>query len=360
MTVLASIFRKGLMAAKDVRDLVGLRDTLADIVTFNPQVFSAAQKGQARSNVKAERLSLFRNVALNGDFDIWQRGLSFVNSGGGAGSYTADRWRRTGNYSGSTVSWDRMAHSGSPLIPGQPKYYCRMQRTVTGASDVSLSQRIESVRTLAGKRCTLTAYLRGTAGKTVSLGVNQNFGTGGSPSASVSAAAPTVVLTANWSKVQVVFDLPSLSGKTIGTDGNDFIDFGFGMPTAEGNYTLDIAHVSLVEGDASAEADPFGGRPIPLELLLCQRYCQIIDFHIMGGGYHWSNNAATHMELCSGMLPTTMRAVPSVTLQGTPTLDNISAVGLYVDTAAYSLRAAVIAAGVYRAYNGSYLLQAEI
>jgi hypothetical protein len=80
-----------------------------------------------------------------------------------------------------------------------------------------------------------------------------------------------------------VVDIPSLAGKSLGTDGNDslrlvlWLDAGSdydAQTDALGNQsgTFDFARLSLVEGDATRVADPFEPRPIGLELMLCQRY----------------------------------------------------------------------------------------
>ncbi|MFX9081421.1 hypothetical protein ABTN40_20310, partial [Acinetobacter baumannii] len=60
-----------------------------------------------------------------------------------------------------------------------------------GGSDYeSLAQRIEGVRSLAGQTVTVSFWARRIAGSgNIAVDLNQYFGTGGSPSASVSAGA---------------------------------------------------------------------------------------------------------------------------------------------------------------------------
>lgn len=74
---------------------------------------------------KARQLSsvpgTFRNKIINGDFDIWQRGVSQTSSGYGS----ADRWRNT--HAGSTKTTSRQAFTfGQTDVPGNPTYYMRM------------------------------------------------------------------------------------------------------------------------------------------------------------------------------------------------------------------------------------------
>lgn len=219
----------------------------------------------------AGHLSGFRNQIINGDFDIWQRSIS---ASPGVGYFTADRVRCGGVFSGSTVTASRQSHTlGQTDVPGNPRYFYRCARTVTGSGQIApWAHRIEGVQTLAGKKATLTMYLKGTSGKQLTMDMTQSFGTGGSPSSDVQSNIATPTLTTGWAKVQTVVDIPSIAGKTLGSGGNDYLEFQLKLPAAQGNTTVDISHVSLVEGDATAEADPFSPRHIGQEMALCQRY----------------------------------------------------------------------------------------
>ena len=102
-----------------------------------------------------------------------------------------------------------------------------------------------------------------------------------SPSSSVSGiGAQKLSLTTSWQKFTVTVSVPSISGKTLGTDGNDYLgvlfwfDAGSSYATRAASLgqqsgTFDIANVQLEEGSV---ATPFEQRPAGLELQLCQRY----------------------------------------------------------------------------------------
>ena len=188
---------------------------------------------------------------------------------------------------------------GQTDVPGNPKHYLRhVVTSATGAGNFCIvRQKIEDVQSLAGETATLTFWAKADAARDIATEFLQAFGSGGSPSADVRAVGTTThSLTTSWQKFSVVVSIPSISGKTIGTNedsrlvilfwfdgGSDFDSRNNSLGHQSG--TFDIAHVSLVKGDASDEDDPFGYRPMQQELALCQRYYQTRPS--CGGAIKW-------------------------------------------------------------------------
>lgn len=273
-----------------------------------------AQQGQARANIGADVLGGFRNKIINGDFDIWQRGTSLV---AGTGSrFTADRWRVSST--GSTMAVARTAFS-----PGITEAFgdFRFGAQITIASSAGtgnfafLAQKIESVRTFAGKKVTISLAGYADAAKNIAIELIQNFGTGGSPSTFVSVPAGLFAMTTALGKKTLTVDVPSIAGKTIGSNGDDslelFIWFDAGssfnarasnLGQQSGVFTL--SHISIVEGDATAETDPFSPRHIQQELALCQRYARPIGRGCIG----WSTGS--NVTVFGRYEP--MRTIPSI------------------------------------------------
>lgn len=115
--------------------------------------------------------------------------------------------------------------------------------------------------------------------------LSQVFGAGGS-TAVTGIGATKFTLDGTFKKYQVVMDIPSIEGKVIGTGSADNLGVHFwlsaGLVYADRTLdlglqtgTFDFSHVSLVEGDATAEEDPFSPRHIQQEIALCQRYYEI-------------------------------------------------------------------------------------
>jgi len=218
-----------------------------------------------------------RNAVINGNFDVWQRGISQTSSAYGSD----DRWANLN--SGSTKVASQQGFSlGQTDVVGNPKYYSRTVVTsVAGAGNYVLKrQSVEGVTTFSGETVTFTFWAKADANKSIAVEFYQNFGSGGSPSGLVFLPSQTVSLTASWAKHSLTFDVPSVSGKTLGTDGNDSLSFHFWFEAGsdynsrtnslgQQSGTFDIAQVQLEVGDT---ATPFEHRSYGDELARCQRY----------------------------------------------------------------------------------------
>ena len=213
-----------------------------------------------------------RNLIINPLFDIWQRGTSPATTT--SGSYTADRWR---------LDWDGTAGSravsattptlGSSIGGMQPYRAANINVSTlaTGQSFMRFAQRIEGVRSLAGETATLSLYVSSTvAPKTVTIRAVQNFGTGGSPSSAVTTAIGTATTTTSYVRKTFTFTVPALTSKTIGTNGDDYLEIHFDLGTQTGTFNL--WGVQLEQNNTATALER---RPIQQELALCHRYTQI-------------------------------------------------------------------------------------
>ena len=256
-------------------------------------------------NLNGGPLAGFRNAIINGNFDIWQRGTSFPSPAGQ--SFLADRWRVVFNGGGTRTL------SRQPFTLGQvanePTYFLKWNQTVAGSAQTTndLRQKIESVRSFAGRQVTLSFYAKAQSAGPVALptvGLSQNFGSGGSPSTEVyTQAAASVALTASWQRFSYTITLPSITGKTLGSGNNDALDLVIRMPL---NATFNI-HISQVQVEPGPVATPFERRPIGTELALCQRYYHLLRQNMFSSGN--ASIARVHVQF-----PTSMRTTPTVSL----------------------------------------------
>lgn len=222
------------------------------------------------------------NLIINGNFDFWQRGTSLAAATGPR--FLADRW--VGTATGSTSAQSRQAFVlGQQDVPNNPEFYHRtVVSSVAGAGNsVIFAQRIEGVETLSGRTATVSFWAKADSNKPVSIELAQVFGTGGTPSAPVtSIGVKKVNLTASWQKITHTVSIPSVAGKTLGTNNNDqlalilWFDAGSNFAARSGGIgqqsgTFDIAQVKLEEGSV---ATPFvlAGRTLAGELENCQRF----------------------------------------------------------------------------------------
>ncbi len=292
-----------------------------------------------------EALSTFRNKIINGNFDIWQRGSSQTSSGYGSD----DRWANLNVGTTKTASMQDFT-LGQTDVPGNPKYFSRtVVSSVAGAGNFCVKQqKIEGVRTLAGQTVTLSFYAKADAAKNMAVEFTQNFGTGGTPSATVAGIGVTIIpLTTAWQKFTVTVEIPSIAGKTLGTADNDCLQLNFWLDAGstynartdslgQQSGTFDIAQVQLEEGSV---ATPFEDRPIGLELSLCQRYYEAIPINL--------STLAGTAGLFRYRFMTTKRVIPTLTviygsLNGAD-LDALTTVGFRQGTLAASASIAGIA-----------------
>lgn len=260
------------------------------------------------------------NRIINGAFDFWQRGTSSTAQG-----YLADRWTNT--ISGGTVTSSRQALSaGDTFGNNNPVYF--MRQTISGQSTsahrATIRQPIEGVRNYAGQTITVLGWARRSSGSgNMAVEMAQDFGTGGSPSSAVTAISPTTVtLTGSWAAFAVTMSVPSIPGKTIGTDGNDNLSLNFWTSAGSdwnartnslGLQTIgvDLWGIHIKQGTHTTSAVDLYRQPeMGPELARCQRYF----YRYVGSSddrfaVYLSTSGST--QAVGGSFPVTMRVEPS-------------------------------------------------
>lgn len=231
----------------------------------------------------------FRNKIINGNFDIWQRGITFTNSVN-THQYTADRWWVFGGTS-TIASCNRFTLTNSDL----DNFYfaSRVQRVAgnTGTAAVASGQVFETAHSipLAGKTITLSFYARRgpnfsaasnilQAAVFTGTGIDQSVGslltqTWSGYSNALTASVP---ITTTFQRYTISLTLPT----NITQAAVLFIYNGTGTAGA-GDY-FDITGIQLEEGSI---ATPFEQRPTALEYSMCQRYYEICTFRATGVTY---------------------------------------------------------------------------
>lgn len=319
-------YRKTYLAAQTVLSgLAGIIHSAASKVTLSPSdefamTDSATSFGLKKITSQSLRAwilgdgatSAFRNKIIDGDFNFWQSGVSFTPNGYG---YTADMAAYNRNGSGATVTVSRQEFPiGQTDVPGNPTYFYQVEQSVagTGATINNVwGHPIEDVRTLSGKKATLTFYARTTIGSVPLLPqIAQVFGSGGSPSAEVVTVGTAKNLTTSWQRFDYVFDVPSIGGKTLGSNGNSCLFVLLEAVNKNAIQTVQLARISFVPGDATAESDPAGTRSPQQEALLVQRFFRFIPNFAM---YPMSSTPSTLDRRRECPLDPPMRTTPLVT-----------------------------------------------
>jgi hypothetical protein len=257
-----------------------------------------------------ENYAAGKNKVINGDFYVNQRNFTTISGGG----YGFDRFNCATSGATATSSAQTFALGTAPVAGYEGKNFLRWDVT-TGNDFCRVLQTIESVRTLAGQTATLSFWAKGTNPATAGnlrVRLQQYFGTGGSPSASVALTEQTFVLTGAWTRYSFTFAVPSISGKTIGTNNDDGlqIDIGQLSNASTDAWTLDLWGVQLEAGSVATAFQTSTGT-IQGELAACQRY-----YYRNAGGQVYSHigfgmASSTTAMVLDAKLPTTMRTKPA-------------------------------------------------
>lgn len=288
------------------------------------------------------RSGIARQAVMNGNFDIWQRGTSFSIVDATL-TWSADRWKEYVGDDGGTLP--TLTRSRQEALDGLPNSFYYNRLTTNGAGSGfgngflhEYYHPIEfGTRYLcgAGRKVTVSFYARSSiANKRLGIWLVQNYGSGGSPSATENIVGEAWTLTSVWTKYEFTFETNTLNGKTFGTDKNDYLQVAFayawgttydylvGETTAEtyvGSGTIDIAQVQL---NAGSVALPFFPKSFAEEYLDCQRYFQK-SFPYNTAPAHGASYAGAITKVtdrtgsyqgCYTILPIKMRGTPTVTI----------------------------------------------
>jgi hypothetical protein len=247
-----STYVDGSIQAADIADgAIGTADIAANAVT------------QAKLSTDIP-LSGFRNVLINGDMRINQRGGSYTLSG----NYTLDRW-----YLGVNTSHTVSQSTSSP--PAGFQNFMRVQRA-SGSTNTTVPQIAQSLETsasipLQGKQVTVSFYARAGANysatsNTFNWRIYGGTGTDQNSFSYTGASIPvdqSVTLTTSWQRFS--YTVSSL------TSYNEYAFFFYYATTGTAG-AADYVDITGVQLEVGSQATPFEQRPIGTELALCQRY----------------------------------------------------------------------------------------
>jgi hypothetical protein len=284
----------------------------------------------------------FRNKLINGDFSVWQRNITQTTSGYGSD----DRWVNAHVGDLKTASRGTFA-LGQTAVPGNPKYFSNtIYAANPGAGNfVAKQQRIEGVQTFSGRNVRLSFWAKATAPVPIAMDFAQGFGTGGSPSATVSGiGAQQFNLTTSWQKFTATVAIPSISGKTLGVQ-NDTLEltFWFSAGATYNSRTASLGQqtgevqLALVQVEDGTLDTSFEFLPPAMTLMLCQRYLQIIS----GSSFKGIVVSATSFNRVGGSFPA-MRVSPAATLVGFLSVYDGGTVGTITSIASYYIGNATI------------------
>jgi hypothetical protein len=288
-----------------------------------------------------------KNKVINSDMTINQRNFTSTTT---TAVQMVDRWRSTFTQASGvapTYSVEQFTPGTAPVAGYEAKQYLRVVSTNQSAAGDRLLftyNGIEDVRTFAGQTVTFSFWARAASGTpSVTMEFAQLFGTGGSPSTAITAIGVTKIqINTNWVRYTGTVAIPSISGKTVGTDPNTS-QLGFSIWASAGsdwntrsgslgiqNNTFDIWGVQVEYGSKATPFQTASGGNYFTELAMCQRY-------------YWRSTAASvYQSFGTGQAFSTTAAIINITnpvpMRTAPTSIDFSTLG--ATTALASVNAA--------------------
>jgi hypothetical protein len=296
----------------------------------NGDVYSASDVNDTNGtiNTTAAPYAAGKNKIINGDFGVNQRG--FTTSTADA-TFGFDRFRNDAS-SGATFTAQVFTPGTAPVAGYESTNYLRCVTTgQTGTAVYTLIKHtIEDVRTFAGQTVTLSFWAKAASGTPkIAADLRQNFGTGGSPSATVNTYGGQATLSTSWARYSLTVAIPSISGKTLGTTANTshfIVQLWFSAGTDYNSRTGSLGIQSntfeiwgiQLEAGSTATAFQTATGTIQGELAACQRYYQFVggtaNGFPMATVYNSTSSQTNRLPIS---FPVQMRTAPTITKNGT-------------------------------------------
>ena len=251
-----------------------------------------------------------RNLLHNSMFEMSQRVGPWSVLG-----YTVDRWVLGFESGDAATATQTAAPIGSLGIADEaPRRYLSVSFTggsTTTFNFIGINQRIENIQQLSGKTVTVSFYANTSVpGTKVGVSLDQNFGTGGSPSTAVLGNGVTVTVTGTtWARYSVVMAVPSAVGKTVGTNFNDYTQLNLWL-SSRPDYAVRTGGTGVQSGvvnfwgvqlEVGNILSPLDKHTLQEEGMNCMRFYQVGTMQMYG------YQAAGNLIAMSGMLPVTLR-----------------------------------------------------
>ena len=294
----------------------------------------------------------FKNIIINGNFQIAQRSTSAETAGNGTFT-TVDRWKTfTGNLGGAYTTQQKTNSLADQATTGQENYL-EIKCTSTDSSVASnayamIRQQVEATSDLQSRlrygtsdaqKLTLSFWFKSNLTGTHSMSWYYNGSTDGN-STYYYPFNFTVSSANTWEKKIINIPAPPTSYGSINAGNNTGgllninLQIGSDYQDPAGSWTANIAyssedvpnfftstdnniHITGIQLEVGDDASDFEYVPRDVQLQRCQRYCFVNHLYsgvgATGGAGSGQCNSTTRADI-PYHFPTTMRAIPTVSV----------------------------------------------
>ena len=244
------------MTVRASKPSLNLREALSEL----NKPSGVAGEAMLRAETPQEQFNLIgagrKNILVNGDFQVSQRGDYSSATVTADGTYRLDRWYLGTNNNNSTVQRTTVAVSDSP----ESQYAQKCVAGSTATSYLGIRQKVENPARYAGKTVTYSGWVRSNhTGARLTMYVT----------------SPATIVTSNthsgngsWEKLSVTVKLPDAMS------GTWYVDVHISSASV-GNTSItasDYFEAADLQLELGSVATPFEHRSYGEELALCQRY----------------------------------------------------------------------------------------
>ncbi|HLX55269.1 MAG TPA: hypothetical protein VKR58_15100, partial [Aquella sp.] len=201
----------------------------------------------------------FENIVLNNQFLRWGNNdfnkdatSTTVYTRLGTNELVADLWGfKRNNTNCTVVISQKQFNVGQSQVPGNPINYLNYECTNVGAGAETFKniyQSYPSSQLFSNTEISFSIWAMSSNNDPLIISIEQFFGTGGSPSATVTTQILTTTLTSIWTQYTGQITVPSVAGKVVGNNGDDSFNLCINVPlNAIANSSF--AAVQLNEGN---------------------------------------------------------------------------------------------------------------
>ena len=244
------------MTVNVTRDAINVREKLAEL----DKPTGIAGEAMLRAETPQEQFNLIgagrRNIFINGDYQVSQRGDYTTEVDAANDSYFVDRWKiRNSKGTASFMKFQVITNDLPPHLSYGRVVKCSANASYVTTEHMGFRQIIEDYQKLAGQTVTYSAWVKSNV--PVSIWILQQGGT------NLSTISKPHSGTGQWEFLTVSAQIRS-SGNT---EISSYITT-YGSALSSGDYHMSTQH----QLELGKVATPFEHRSYGEELALCQRY----------------------------------------------------------------------------------------